>query len=154
MSDRFWLVKSEPSTYSIQDLERDGTTEWWGIRNFKARNYMRDAMQVGDRVLFYHSNADPLGVYGLAEVASEAHPDSKQFEKGHHYHDPDSDPRNPTWWCVDLRHVETFAEPVTRERMKTARGLEKMSVLKRGNRLSITPVEPAEYEVVRRLAGS
>jgi predicted RNA-binding protein with PUA-like domain len=154
MSDRFWLVKSEPSTYSIQDLERDGTTEWWGIRNYKARNYMRDAMQVGDGVLFYHSNADPLGVYGLAEVASEAHPDSKQFEKGHHYHDPDSDPRNPTWWCVDLRHVETFAEPVTRERMKTARGLEKMSVLKRGNRLSITPVEPAEYEVVRRLAGS
>jgi predicted RNA-binding protein with PUA-like domain len=154
MSDRFWLVKSEPSTYSIQDLERDGTTEWWGIRNFKARNYMRDAMQVGDRVLFYHSNADPLGVYGLAEVASEAHPDSKQFEKGHHYHDPDSDPRNPTWWCVDLRHVETFAEPVTRDRMKTARGLGKMSVLKRGNRLSITPVEPAEYEVVRRLAGS
>jgi predicted RNA-binding protein with PUA-like domain len=154
MSDRFWLVKSEPSTYSIQDLERDGTTEWWGIRNYKARNYMRDAMQVGDRVLFYHSNADPLGVYGLAEVASEAHPDSKQFEKGHHYHDPDSDPRNPTWWCVDLRHVETFAEPVTRDRMKTARGLGKMSVLKRGNRLSITPVEPAEYEVVRRLAGS
>jgi predicted RNA-binding protein with PUA-like domain len=154
MSDRFWLVKSEPSTYSIQDLERDGTTEWWGIRNYKARNYMRDAMQVGDGVLFYHSNADPLGVYGLAEVASEAHPDSKQFEKGHHYHDPDSDPRNPTWWCVDLRHVETFAEPVTRDRMKTARGLGKMSVLKRGNRLSITTVEPAEYEVVRRLAGS
>jgi predicted RNA-binding protein with PUA-like domain len=154
MAGRFWLVKSEPSTYSIQDLERDGTTEWWGIRNYKARNYMRDAMQVGDGVLFYHSNADPLGVYGLAEVASGAHPDSKQFENGHRYHDPDSDRQNPTWWCVDLRHVETFAEPVTRERMKTARGLERMSVLKRGNRLSITPVEPAEYEVVRRLAGS
>ena len=154
MPGRFWLVKSEPSTYSIHDLERDGTTEWWGIRNYKARNYMRDAMQVGDGVLFYHSNADPLGVYGLAEVATEAHPDSKQFAKGHRYHDPDSDRRNPTWWCVDLRHVDTFAEPVTRERMKATRGLEKMSVLKRGNRLSITPVEPAEYEVVRRLAGS
>ncbi|HKY61393.1 MAG TPA: EVE domain-containing protein [Gemmatimonadota bacterium] len=154
MARRFWLVKSEPSTYSIHDLERDGSTEWWGIRNYKARNYMRDAMQVGDGVLFYHSNADPLGVYGLAEVATEAHPDSKQFEKGHRYYDPDSDRRDPTWWCVDLRHVETFAEPVTRERMKTARGLEKMSVLKRGNRLSITPVEPAEYEIVRRLAGS
>ena len=154
MADRFWLVKSEPSTYSIHDLERDGTTEWWGVRNYKARNYMRDAMQVGDRVLFYHSNADPLGVYGLAEVASEAHPDSKQFEKGHPYHDPDSDRQDPTWWCVDLRHVETFPKPVTRERMKTTRGLEKMSVLKRGNRLSITPVEPAEYEIVRRLAST
>ena len=154
MAGRFWLVKSEPSTYSIHDLERDGSTEWWGIRNYKARNYMRDRMQIGDQVLFYHSNADPLGVYGLAEVATEAHPDSKQFEKGHRYHDPDSDPQDPTWWCVDLRHVETFAEPVTRERMKTARGLEKMSVLKRGNRLSITSVEHAEYEIVRRLANS
>jgi predicted RNA-binding protein with PUA-like domain len=154
MTDRFWLVKSEPSTYSIHDLEGEGSTEWWGVRNYKARNYMRDTMRVGDGVLFYHSNADPLGVYGLAEVASEAHPDSKQFEKGHHYHDPDSDPQSPTWWCVDLRHVKTFAEPVTRERMKAARGLEKMSVLKRGNRLSITRVEPAEYEIVRRLASS
>jgi len=154
MAGRFWLVKSEPSTYSIHDLERDGSTEWWGVRNYKARNYMRDRMQIGDQVLFYHSNADPLGVYGLAEVATEAHPDSKQFEKGHRYHDPDSDPQDPTWWCVDLRHVETFAEPVTRERMKTARGLEKMSVLKRGNRLSITSVEHAEYEIVRRLANS
>ena len=154
MAGRFWLVKSEPSTYSIHDLERDATTEWWGVRNYKARNYMRDTMQVGDRVLFYHSNANPLGVYGLAEVASEAHPDSKQFEEGHAYHDPDSDPARPTWWCVDLRHVETFAEPVTRERMKTTPGLETMSVLKRGNRLSITRVEPAEYEIVRRLARS
>jgi predicted RNA-binding protein with PUA-like domain len=154
MAGRFWLVKSEPSTYSIHDLERDGSTEWWGVRNYKARNYMRDRMQIGDQVLFYHSNADPLGVYGLAEVATEAHPDSMQFEKGHRYHDPDSDPQDPTWWCVDLRHVETFAEPVTRERMKTARGLEKMSVLKRGNRLSITSVEHAEYEIVRRLANS
>ena len=154
MAGRFWLVKSEPSTYSIHDLERDGSTEWWGVRNYKARNYMRDAMRVGDGVLFYHSNADPLGVYGLAEVASEAHPDSKQFEEGHPYHDPGSERQDPRWWCVDLRHVATFAEPVTRERMKMTRGLEKMSVLKRGNRLSITPVEPAEYEIFRRLAGS
>ena len=154
MAGRFWLVKSEPSTYAIHDLERDRSTEWWGVRNYKARNYMRDAMRIGDRVLFYHSNADPLGVYGLAEVATEAHPDSKQFEKGHRYHDPDSDPQDPTWWCVDLRQVVTFAEPVTRELMKTTRGLEEMSVLKRGNRLSITPVEHAEYEIVCRLAGS
>jgi predicted RNA-binding protein with PUA-like domain len=152
MARRGWLVKSEPSVYSIRDLERDLTTEWWGIRNYKARNYMRDEMRVGDPVLFYHSNTDVLGVYGLAEVASKAHPDSKQFEKGHRYHDPDSDREDPRWWCVDLRHVETFDAPVTRDRLKAIRGLEDMAVLQRGNRLSITPVTPEEYEIVRRLA--
>lgn len=152
MAQRHWLVKSEPSVYSIRDLERDGTTEWWGIRNYKARNYMRDSMQVGDGVLFYHSNTDVLGVYGLAEVASAAHPDSKQFEKGHRYHDPGSDRDDPRWWCVDLRHVETFDEPVARERLKATDGLEGMVVLKPGSRLSVTPVTREEYEIVRRLA--
>ncbi|MGH7571309.1 MAG: EVE domain-containing protein [Gemmatimonadota bacterium] len=152
MAGRYWLVKSEPSVYSIRDLERDGTTEWWGIRNYKARNFMRDEMQIGDGILFYHSNTDVLGVYGLAEVASEAHPDSKQFEKGDRYHDAGSDRTNPRWWCVDLGHVETFDEPVTRDRLKATSGLEEMAVLRRGSRLSITPVTPEEYEIVRRLA--
>ncbi|MGH7549661.1 MAG: EVE domain-containing protein [Gemmatimonadota bacterium] len=152
MARRCWLVKSEPSVYSIRDLEKDGTTEWWGIRNYKARNYMRDEMRIGDGVLYYHSNTEVLGVYGLAEVASEAHPDSKQFEKGHRYHDAGSDHANPRWWCVDLRHVDSFDEPVTRDRLKATSGLEEMAVLRRGNRLSITPVRPEEYEIVRRLA--
>jgi len=119
---RHWLVKSEPGDYSIRDLERDGVTEWWGVRNYLARNYMRDDMEPGDPVLFYHSRTDPLGVYGLARVASEAHPDSKQFEEGHAYHDPDSDPEDPTWWCVDLEHVETFPVPVERDAMKEEPG--------------------------------
>lgn len=152
MARRCWLVKSEPSVYSIRDLEKDGTTEWWGIRNYKARNYMRDEMRIGDGVLFYHSNTEVLGVYGLAEVASESHPDSKQFEEGHRYHDAASDRAQPRWWCVDLRHVETFDEPVTRDRLKATAGLEDMAVLRRGSRLSITPVTPQEYEIVRRLA--
>lgn len=152
MAGRYWLMKSEPSVYSIRDLERDGTTEWWGIRNYKARNFMRDEMRIGDGVLFYHSNTEVLGVYGLAEVASEAHPDSKQFERGHRYHDPDSARDDPRWWCVDIRHVETFDEPVTRDRLKETPELEEMAVLRRGSRLSITPVTAEEFEIVRRLA--
>jgi len=152
MARKHWLIKSEPSVYSIEDLERDGETEWWGVRNYRARNYMRDEMRPGDRILFYHSNADPLGVYGIAEVTSTAHPDSKQFENGHHYHDPDSDPGAPRWWCVDVRHVETFDRPVTRDAMKADAGLADMKVLKRGMRLSVMPVTPEEFEIVRGLA--
>jgi predicted RNA-binding protein with PUA-like domain len=152
MARKHWLIKSEPGVYSVEDLERDGTTEWSGVRNYKARNYMRDEMLPGDGLLFYHSNADPLGVYGIAEVASEAHPDSTQFNRGSRYHDPDSDPKDPRWWCVDVRHVETFAAPVTRDTMKTTPGLSGMGVLKRGMRLSVIRVTPEEFEIVIRLA--
>jgi predicted RNA-binding protein with PUA-like domain len=151
MATRHWLIKSEPSTYSIEDLERDGTTEWSGVRNYKARNYMRDEMRPGDGLLFYHSSTDPLGVYGIAEVASAAHPDSTQFVEGGHYHDPDSDRDDPRWWCVDVRHVETFDAPVTRDAMKATPALAGMGVLKRGMRLSVIRVTPDEFEIVRRL---
>lgn len=150
---KHWLIKSEPDVYSIEDLERDGESEWWGIRNYQARNFMRDGMSIGDGVLFYHSNTDVLGVYGLAEVSAAAHPDSKQFEEGHRYHDPTSDPDDPRWWCVDLRHIETFDGPVTREAMKEEPGLADMLVLKPGSRLSITPVTKREYEIVVDIAG-
>ncbi len=153
MARGHWLFKSEPGTYSIDDLERDGTTEWWGIRNYKVRNYMRGEMRVGDGILFYHSSTDVLGVYGLAEIASEGHPDSKQFEKGHRYRDPDSDRDDPRWWCVDIRHVRTFDEPVTRDTLKATAGLDDMAVLRRGMRLSITRVTREEFEIVRRLGG-
>jgi predicted RNA-binding protein with PUA-like domain len=112
---------------------------------------MRDEMRPGDGLLFYHSSTDPLGVYGIAEVASAAHPDSTQFEKGSHYHDPDSDPDDPRWWCVDVRHVETFATPVTRDTLKATPGLEGMGVLKRGMRLSVIRVTPEEFVIVRDL---
>ncbi|MBW3554695.1 MAG: EVE domain-containing protein [Gemmatimonadetes bacterium] len=150
--EKHWLIKSEPDVYSIEDLEADGETEWWGIRNYQARNFMRDEMSIGNPVLFYHSNTDILGVYGLAEVSAEARPDSKQFEEGHRYHDPKSDPDAPTWWCVHIRHVQTFDEPVTREAMKEEPGLADMLVLKPGSRLSITPVTKREHETVMTMA--
>lgn len=152
MARNHWLFKSEPDVYSIEDLERDGATAWDGVRNYQARNFMRDDMDSGDPILFYHSNADPLGVYGLAEVASRAHPDASQFDEGSRYHDPDSDADDPRWWCVDVAHVETFPGPVTRETMKATPGLADMLVLKRGQRLSITPVTAREYEIVVGLA--
>ncbi|CAN5781507.1 EVE domain-containing protein [soil metagenome] len=148
---KHWLIKSEPGTYSIQDLERDGTTEWSGVRNYKARNYMRDEMRLGDGLLFYHSSTDPLGVYGIAEVSFAAHADSTQFEPESHYHDPDSDPDDPRWWCGDIRHVSTFPAPVTRDAMKRTSGLADMGVLRRGMRLSVMRITPEEFEIVRRL---
>lgn len=151
MARRYWLMKSEPSVYSIEDLERDGTTEWDGVRNYQARNFMRDEMSPGDRILFYHSNTRPLGVYGIAEVEAEAHPDSTQFDESSSYHDPDSDPDDPRWWCVDVKHVETFPEPVEREAMKETEGLEEMKVLKRGMRLSVMPVDEDEFGIVERM---
>lgn len=154
MPRKHWLIKSEPSVYSIADLERDGTTEWSGVRNYKARNYMRDEMRVGDGLLFYHSSADPLCIAGIAEVASAAHPDSTQFRKGDPYYDPDSDPGDPRWWCVDVRHVETFSTPVTRDDLKAAPELDGMAVLKRGMRLSVQRVTPEEFEIVRRMSRS
>lgn len=151
MARGYWLIKSDPETYTIDDLERDGVTEWDGVRNYKARNFMKRQMEVGDLVLFYHSNADPTGVFGIAEVASEAHPDSAQFLKKSRYYDPESDPEEPTWWCVDVRHVQTFPAPVTRDDLKETAGLKDMLVLKRGMRLSITPVTRTEFDIVRRL---
>lgn len=153
MARNCWLVKTEPGTYSIADLERDGVTEWSGVRNYLARNYMRDEMRAGDPVLVYHSSTSILGVYGLAEVKGEPHPDSTQFDADSAYHDPDSDPDDPTWWCVDLRHVRTFEAPVTREAMKQRAALADMKVLQRGVRHSVMPVAPREYEEVRSLAG-
>ena len=151
MKPQYWLFKSEPEAYSIHDLERDGSTEWDGVRNYRVRNFMRDKMKVGDGVLYYHSNTDMLGVYGTAEVSAPAHPDSSQFEVGNRYHDPKSNPDDPRWWCVDVRHRKTFSRPVTREAMKETQGLEEMWVLKRGMRLSITPVTKREFDIIKRL---
>lgn len=148
MADRrCWLVKTEPNTYSIEDLARDGSTEWTGVRNYAARNYMRE-MSEGDPVLVYHSSTAVLGVYGAARVVAEAHPDSSQFDPDGGYHDPESDPDDPRWWCVDLAHERTFTEPVTRDAMKKRPELAGMKLLQRGMRLSVMPVTEGEYETV------
>jgi predicted RNA-binding protein with PUA-like domain len=148
---RYWLMKCEPAAYTIEDLERDGTTTWEGVRNFQARNTMRDDMKVGDGVLFYASNAEPSGVTGVAAVARAGYPDPFAFQKGHKYFDPKSDPRNPTWTMVDLRFVERFPEIVSLATLKEIPGLADMVVVQKGSRLSIQPVTKKEFEIVAKL---
>jgi predicted RNA-binding protein with PUA-like domain len=151
MAKRYWLMKCEPEAYTIEDLERDGTATWEGVRNFQARNSMRDDMRVGDGVLFYASNAEPSGVTGLAEISREAYPDPFAFQKGHKYFDPKSDPENPTWMMVDIRFVATFAEIIPLATLKETPGLEKMVVTQKGSRLSVQPVTQEEFAIVKRL---
>ena len=147
----YWLAKTEPHVYSIDDLARDGETEWDGVRNYQVRNFMRDRMNPGEKILIYHSNTKVLGVYGVAEVAGPAHPDSTQFDPDSNYFDAKSSRENPRWWCPDLRYVETFGTPVTRQMMKETAGLETTNVMKRGMRLSVMPVTEDEFEIILRL---
>jgi predicted RNA-binding protein with PUA-like domain len=144
---RYWLIKSEPDAYSIDDLERDGVEHWDGIRNYQARNIMRDEMQIGDRCLFYHSNAKPPGVVGIAEVASDAYPDHTQFDPESNYFDPKSDPADPRWLMVDVKFIERFPRMVGLPELRTYSELAEMVLLNR-SRLSVQPVRPEEFEFI------
>jgi predicted RNA-binding protein with PUA-like domain len=148
---RHWLMKCEPDAYTIDDLARDGVTGWEGVRNYQARNFMRDDMQVGDRILFYASNADPSGVTGLARIVRAGYPDLFAFQAGHHYYDPASRREAPTWYTVDLGFVERFPAIVPLETLKSTKGLESMMVTQKGSRLSVQPATAAEYAIVVRL---
>ena len=148
----YWLMKSEPSECSIDDVERapKQTVPWVGVRNYQARNFMRDDMRVGDGVLFYHSSCPEPGVVGLCEVASSAYPDATQFDPKSHYHDPKSKPEEPRWQHVDVKLVrKTRLLPLAE--MREAPTLASLLMLKRGNRLSITPVTPEEWRAVLKL---
>jgi predicted RNA-binding protein with PUA-like domain len=134
MPRRYWLMKCEPAAYTIEDLARDGTTSWEGVRNFQARNFMRDDMQVGDGVLFYASNASPSGVTGLATIAKAGYPEQE-----------------PPWAMVDISFQERFDAVVPLDLLKRTRGLERMAVLQKGSRLSIQPVRKSEFDIVVRL---
>jgi predicted RNA-binding protein with PUA-like domain len=151
MAKKFWLMKCEPAAYTIDDLARDGKSSWEGVRNYQARNFIRDGMKLGDGVLFYASNASPSGVTGLAEIVREAYPDSFAWKKGHEYFDAASSRDSPTWYSVDIGFVEAFPAIVSLETLKSTRGLEEMMVTKKGSRLSIQPVTKAEYDIVARL---
>ena len=144
-------MKCEPAAYTIADLERDGRSGWEGVRNFQARNYMRDEMQEGDGVLFYASNADPSGVTGLAVIAKAGYPDPFAFKKGHKYYDEGSKKESPTWYTVDVAFDERFPGTVSLETLKSTKGLENMVVTRKGSRLSIQPVTKPEYDIVVRL---
>jgi predicted RNA-binding protein with PUA-like domain len=151
MGQRCWLMKCEPSAYAIEDLERDGTTTWEGVRNYQARNFLRDQMQVGDPVLFYASNADPSGVTGLARIARAGYPDPFAWKKGHKYFDAASTPDKPLWYLVDIAFVERFPAVVPLETLKATKGLEQMMVTQKGSRLSVQPVTRPEYDIVVKL---
>ncbi|HEX9986097.1 MAG TPA: EVE domain-containing protein [Thermoanaerobaculia bacterium] len=148
---KYWLMKCEPAAYTIDDLERDGSTSWEGVRNYQARNSMRDDMKVGDKVLFYASNADPSGVTGLAKISRAAYPDQFAMQKGHEYYDEKATKENPIWYMVDIAFVEKFPRIVSLETLKSAPGLEQMVVTKKGSRLSIQPVTKQEYDIVVKL---
>ncbi len=151
MAKRFWLVKSEPGTYSIDDLARDGSTCWDGVRNYKARNNMR-AMSVGDAVLFYHSNANPPGVVGLARVCRKAYPDPAQFDRKSKYFDAKSTREKPRWDMVDIEFVARAEHPVTLSDIKSEPSLAEMELVRYG-RLSVQSVAKDEFERVKRMAG-
>lgn len=151
---RAWLMKSEPSVFSIDDLAKApaATTSWDGVRNYQARNLLRDEMRPGDRVLFYHSSAEPAGVAGVAEIVRDAYPDPTQFDPKSKYHDPDSPRDAPRWLCVDVRLVERFPALVTLGQIRAEPSLAAMDLLRRGNRLSVQPVRPEEFAAVLELA--
>ena len=143
----YWLMKSEPDEFSIDDLERVGTEPWTGVRNYQARNFMRDGMKVGDRILFYHSNTRVPGVAGIAEVASSAYPDPTQFDPAGDYHDPKASREEPRWMMVDVRFVEKFDDVVSLEAIKAvADEFDEFALVRRGNRLSVMPVAARHYK--------
>ena len=150
---KFWLMKTEPDVYSIGDLERDGTEPWEGVRNYQARNFMRE-MSDGDLVIFYHSNAKPPGAAGLCRVSREAYPDDTQFDKKSKYHDPKSKKEDPRWSLVEVAFVEKFAEPISLQALKDDPALEGMLVTQKGSRLSVQPVEKKHVKRVLRMAGA
>jgi predicted RNA-binding protein with PUA-like domain len=148
---RFWLMKCEPVAYTIEDLERDGTTGWEGVRNYQARNFMRDDMQVGDGVLFYASNADPSGVTGLATISRAGYPDPFALRQGHDYYDPKHTAKKPIWFSVEIAFVERFKAVLPLATLKQVTGLQQMMVNQKGSRLSVQPVTTREFEIVCRL---
>lgn len=152
---RYWLFKSEPESYSIDDLGRESkqTTFWDGVRNYQARNTLRDDVQVGDRVFFYHSNCKPMAIVGTVEVVTAGYPDHTAFDKNAKHYDEKSDRENPTWFMVDIKLIKKFKRAVTREELKSMPELSDMVLLQRGSRLSIQPVTETQWKLIHQLAG-
>ena len=153
MNTRFWLMKAEPAECSVDDAlaAPQATVPWTGVRNYQARNFLR-AMRKGDRCLFYHSNADPPGVAGVVEVVREAYPDPTAWDPRSPYHDPKASPDNPVWSMVDVQLLEAFAREVPLDELRQVKALAGMELLRRGSRLSVTPVTPAEFRTIVKLA--
>lgn len=152
---KYWLFKSESEAFSIDDLARapKQTTFWDGVRNYQARNFLRDQIQVGDGVLFYHSSTDPMAIVGVAKVVKPGYADHTAFDPESKHYDPDSNPDEPTWYMVDIQLVQKLAEPLTRARLQAVPELKNMMLLQRGSRLSIQPVTESEWQAIHKTAG-
>ncbi len=152
---KYWLMKTEPSTFSIDDLEKAPrkTTLWDGVRNFQARNMLRDEMQKGDEAFLYHSSCDVPGIVGIVEIAKTGYPDPTAFDAKHHHYDAESDPKNPRWYAVDVRLKRRLQRVITLDELRAhaAQKLDGMLLLRRGNRLSITPVDAKHWKFITSL---
>lgn len=146
-------MKSEPDVFSIEDLKAGKVTCWDGVRNYQARNYLRDDMKVGDEVLFYHSSSEPTGIAGIAEVVKEGYPDYTAFDPEDIHHDPKSDPQKPTWFMVDVKFVKSFKSVIPLSVLRTIPGLKDMLLLRHG-RLSVQPVTPKQWKIIMRSESS
>jgi predicted RNA-binding protein with PUA-like domain len=147
---RYWLMKSEPMSYSIEHLKKDGETPWTGVRNYQARNFMKE-MKKGDMVLFYHSSCEVPGIYGVAKVSKEAEPDETQFDKKGHYYEPRAIRDKPMWECATIKFVKAFKKPIPLPVMRIDPILSGMHVMQKGSRLSVTPVSEREFERVEEI---
>ena len=153
MKMNYWLFKSEPEVFSIEDLKKskNQSTHWDGVRNYQARNFIRDEMKKGDKVLFYYSNADPKTVVGICEITKDGYADASQFDTDSEYYFPSADPKNPVWYMVDIKYVKEFKKPVALEDIKKNPKLKKMRLIQRGNRLSVMPVTKEEFDEVVKM---
>ncbi len=149
----YWLMKSEPTCYSLQDLKKDKTEPWDGVRNYQARNFMRDDMRIGDLAFFYHSNCKKPHIAGICKISKESYPDHTAWNAGEYncHFDPKSTPENPRWFMVDVEFVEEFSKPILLQDLKKEAGLENMKILQKGNRLSITPVSAQEFDIICKM---
>jgi predicted RNA-binding protein with PUA-like domain len=153
MAKRYWLVKSEPEAFSLDDLKKskNQTTHWDGIRNYQARNFLRDEIKKGDGVFFYYSNSEPNCIVGVCEVVKEGYPDHTQFDPDSHHYFPGSDPKNPAWFMVDIKLVKELKKPVSLDEIKKNPKLKNMRLIQKGNRLSVMPVEKNEWDEIIKM---
>lgn len=153
MATQYWLMKSEPDVFSIDQLKKDKKSLWDGVRNYQARNFMMNDMKKGDQILFYHSNAKPPGVAGIAKISKEAVADPTQFQEKSEYFDPKASEEKPRWYCVEVAFGKKFKDYVPLDELKTKKGLEEMLVIKKGQRLSIQPLTKKQFDIVCKMGG-
>jgi len=150
---QYWLMKSEPDVFSIDKLKKEKKTLWDGVRNYQARNFMRDQMKPGDQVLFYHSNATPPGIAGLAEISKETVPDPSQFDSSGEYFDPKASCEKPRWFCVTVSYKQKFKNFISLDELRKNKDLKDLLVIKKGQRLSIQPVQKKEFDLICKMGG-